>query len=163
MPSPIELSRVCITEKNLNVCDNTFTYLNETLPEKVNVKIFAENLEALCAEAKRHGVKIRNKGKAIRFLLEHASQYEQEYAQYLNMFNDISKLAKALFVDNPLFDNTSENKDMQALYLKRSVMKQLRNSATVFSKFNYFHARINALKRTLDFVGQGRIDMQFYF
>ncbi len=163
MTAIIQLKRVCITETSLNVCDSKITYLSETLPEKVDVEALLLQLETLCSVAKAKGVKIINKNKARKFAVDNAVQYEQEYAQYLEAFNDTAVLAKAIFVDKPLLVGTSENEEIRALFLKKGVMGQLWRRSTVFSKVNLFKTRVNALKRNLDFIGDGKINMKFQF
>jgi hypothetical protein len=163
MTAAIQLKRVCITETSLNVCDSKITYLSETLPDKVDVEALLTQLETLCSVAKAKGVKIINKSKARKLAIDNAAQYEQEYAQYLEAFRDAAALAKAIFVDKPLLVGTSENEEIQALFLKKAVMGQLWHRSTAFSKMNLFKARVNALKRNVEFIGDAKTNMLFQF
>lgn len=163
MTDAIKLTCVNITPNSLSVSSNCTTYLSETLPEKVDIQALMARFKQLCARARGKGIKISNKYKTRKFVADNAAQYEEEYAKYLEAFNATAALAKVIFVDKPLLVGTSDNDELHAMYVHRNGMERLWYRTTVFNKVYEFVSRVDSMERQIDFIGDGNMDMSFFF
>ena len=139
----IELKKVIITDKKLLACSSCTTYIEESLPEKIDIKDLMKNFKRLCSDLKKKGAKISYKYRSHKFVEASAAEFDAQYAAYLNEFNKAAELAKKIFVDKPLPVGTSNNPELAEMFKHCHAMNALNRRSAVFSKVYEF-------KNTLD-------------
>jgi len=162
MTDIIKLERVELTANNLNVYSAHTTYLQETLPEKVDIKALLARFKTACAEAKVKGIKIHHKYKTRKFVADNAAQYEQDYAQYLAAFNATAALAKVIFVDKDLPVGTSDNEELKTMYVHRNAMAPFWYTSALFNKVYEFARRVTDFEQKVAQIENGE-GHEFYF
>ena len=158
----IELEKVEITDKAIRVYSSHTSYVDEVLPEKIDVKALLAEFKALCAKAKSLGFKVSHRNGKRKEVADNAALFEQQYSEYLAHFNIVAADSKRIFVDKKLPVGTADNEELKAMREHSWAMNRLHYSSTVFSKVYEFDSRVKQFAQALEHA-EPCSEMSFFF
>lgn len=145
----IEIDNKEITKDCVYFTSSSTTYANERRVPSHSIKDLLKRCAAVCKQLKASGCKVSHKYRTRKEIADSADQYAKELLDYNHNFDLLVSYATWI-TSKPLPVGTSDNEEMNTMYLHRNnCMKSLYRN-TVLSKVLEFAHKLDTLEQELE-------------
>ena len=144
----IKLNKVIINNDQVTFTSDHTCYANEYRVKSFNIKHVLKRFTLLTKELKAQGVSISHKYKTRKFINDNIEAYNKATVEYNYNFESMQYMAD-LITTKPLPTGTSDNKELNAMYIYRNTCIKMLCRSGIISKAIEFESRISGLEQEL--------------
>jgi hypothetical protein len=145
----IKLNKVVISNSQVSFNSGCTCYANEFKVKSLNVKHLLKRFTSLSKALKNNGTIVSHKYKTRKFIADNIGEYNKAIILYNQQFEAMQALA-LLITSKPLLVGTSDNVELNQMYIHRNTCSKMLNRNTIISKVLEFEDRINSLLQDLE-------------
>lgn len=138
-----------ITKDHVYFTSSSTVYANERRVPSHSIKDLLKRCTAVCKQLKATGCKVSHKYKTRKEIADSVDQYAKELLDYNHNFDLLVSYATWI-TSKPLPVGTSDNEEMNTMYLHRNNCMKALYRNTVLSKVLEFAAKLATLEQELE-------------
>lgn len=146
----VNLTIVIVEKNKIEVCSEHTTYVNEVMPNKIDINAMIKNFKKTCTKARKVGIRISNKNGGRDYIINNIDNYEWAHQDYSQNFKKAYELSRNVFVDNKLAVGTRDNKELQQIYSYVNNIARLNYRSGIIHIVSEFEYKIKKLKAKIE-------------